>query len=116
MSCPVFLCRLRVLLEVSASTDRLRTWGTGCPCHEKELLEGRKVDCLVKGSSQQRWWTQVDDWLKMVPVSRGLPEEWGPQITGLYSGHRALPAATVADQAELAHEAGPSACAHGRLT
>jgi len=44
-----FWRRLRVIHRITTWNERSRTWGSGCACHEAELLEKKKVECSQKG-------------------------------------------------------------------
>lgn len=41
--------RLRLIDIMASKTNRARTWASGCPCHEKQLMAGQYVKCPRKG-------------------------------------------------------------------
>ena len=41
--------RLRLIDIMASKTNRARTWASGCPCHETQLMAGQYVKCPRKG-------------------------------------------------------------------
>ena len=44
----------RCIDKIATPVEKTRKRGGGCPCHEKELMEGKAVVCTQEGPAAQR--------------------------------------------------------------
>ena len=44
-----FWLRCKLMLRFIDPMERCRVWGSGCPCHTADLLEGHQIVCVAKG-------------------------------------------------------------------
>lgn len=80
-----FLRRTKILYDLMVAIHEVRTWGSGCACHEGERMAGQTVVCTETGRRLPEAAGRVSEFLSLCELCAEGPAPWqatGRQILG----------------------------------
>ena len=95
----LFWLRCQIVLYLLEPVEDLRTWGSGCNCHEVDRMEGRRVQCGLAGRRMRWAWPRIQEFLLRDRVSEtGSLPQMSSDITDEVAAAAAVLKGTVHDR------------------
>ena len=84
-----FWGRTAFWVAVLEETESLRSWGTGCSCHEAERRAGQRVACALAGRRARWAWARVKESMAKLDEATLLVSSQEPSSSGASFGNMA---------------------------
>lgn len=74
IKCDEWCQRFYIVFDLMSEISAVRTWGSGCDCHEEERRSGKTIDCVRRGKRLSSVVWRVGEFLKLCSRCVESPE------------------------------------------